>query len=293
MENDFENKYYKTLKEKSMEAKTAKLLEKEIVNKGVRLLDQVVVKYLHFSKTYKNAKEILEFADVEDKKLHYIISKMKLHNKDFAGLFRNLDGNNQRLLLEAFHIHYEDKQDPKYNEQKGLLRHMRKLDLIRTNNYYMSYWELFNFEIRFLFKWLLLAGNNNPETLLEEIDTELWNYYEVAKIENYGNAKNWGEFWLFLKNHNIKKRSLIVKHIITNPFNLQEMEIQFDVKQREDLNGKFQVNIILDGFQMTTIAMYNSDVESLIHKGILHHTRPDKSVDGAGILLTSKAYKTK
>jgi len=203
-----------------MITKTRKPLEKELVQKSVKYLDKVIVKYLHFTKTYKEAKKTLEWADVDKDKINYIIGKMKLHSKSFSGLFCNLDGKNQRIVLDAIHVSYEDKKDPNpaYMTPTEYSQHRRKLSLIRDNNYYMSYWELFNFEIRLLFKWLILAENNNPETLLKEIDIELWNYYEVAKIDNYGNAKNWGEFWLFLKNHDIKKRALIAKYIIKNPF---------------------------------------------------------------------------
>jgi len=70
------------------------------------------------------------------------------------------------------------------------------------------------------------------------------------------------------------------------------MEI-IDVKESKQIKGKYEVNIILDGFCLQTIAMYNSDIESLINNRVLFYTRKDKSVDSAGILLTSKAYKTK
>jgi len=63
-------------------------------------------------------------------------------------------------------------------------------------------------------------------------------------------------------------------------------------KKNKEFN-RFQVNIILDGFCLSTIPLYQSDVESLISKGILNYTRENKTEDSAGILLTSKAYQVK
>jgi len=95
---------------------------------------------------------------------------------------------------------------------------MTEMDRVTNDKDYISFWQLFNFHVKFLDKWLILAFNNNPETLLTELSPGLWKCYKKTKIENFGSAKNWAKFWVWLRNNDIKQRKIIVEEIITNPF---------------------------------------------------------------------------
>lgn len=71
------------------------------------------------------------------------------------------------------------------------------------------------------------------------------------------------------------------------------MNIQFDVKDSKEVKGKYQLNIYIGGLCVSTIAIYNSDIEAMQHQGIINYRNKDKTVDSAGVLLTSKVFKTK
>jgi len=181
------------------------------VKKGINLLDEFIPRSLEFTKSMKQAEIMLKNNWVEPKQISYYQSKLKYHNKDFAGFYCNQDTNNRRIIFNTFNIFCEKGNMPEDQIEKFHLR-------IEFQQGKKDKWDYEPFEALFIHYFCLLAYNKNPisffETALNSI--ELVNLFKKSKLENFGRYDVWAKFWLYLsKNGYHAEKSLIAEFLFS------------------------------------------------------------------------------
>jgi hypothetical protein len=69
--------------------------------------------------------------------------------------------------------------------------------------------------------------------------------------------------------------------------------IQIDILPLKDLEGMYKLNLYISGFCIQTTLLHNSDLDKLINEEIVDNCNKDRTLDGSGVLLTSKVYECK
>jgi hypothetical protein len=183
----------------------------EKIKKGIDLLDKFIPKALEFSKSLTSITKMMHVNHQDDVVAKYFKDKMKHHDMDFAGFYCNQGDRYRKICFKIFGVEYDKGELPEDYSEATQLRY--KYIFAKRDK-----WEYESFELQLIQQYCLLAYNRNPESFFrDEIKNQaLSEYFTQSKIQNYGNFKNWSNFWLYLmktKAENEKKE--IVKFILT------------------------------------------------------------------------------
>ena len=179
--------------------------------KGIDLLDKFIPKSLEFSKSLKQAETMLKYNRVDAKKIAYYQSKLKWHNKDFAGFYCNQDTPNRRIIFKTFNVPAEIGNMPEDAQERFHLR-------FEFEQGQKDKWNYEPFELLFVHYFCLLSYNKNPISFFEKElkNNELVELFKKSKFENFGRYDVWAKFWLFLsKNGKEIEKQLIADYLFS------------------------------------------------------------------------------
>lgn len=184
-----------------------KVFENEQIEKASKTIDrftQEIPYYWHeMSKKQIQNEFVSVFFESEPPKIKHLIDRWYSMGKDIAGFYLGLDEKVIRQLFDYYNIELEPD---KYEDDSSALT----MALING----VSRWEVFPFESHVVRQFYLLANNNSLQ-LLTKIIPGTKEPLEIAKIDLFGNGRNWSSAWLIL---NDEQKLFLSTYVLTTKF---------------------------------------------------------------------------
>ncbi|MFV0331964.1 MAG: hypothetical protein ACK5KL_19405 [Dysgonomonas sp.] len=183
-----------------------KIFEIEQIEKASKTIDSFIKEvpyYWHeMSKKQIQTEFVSVFFESEPEKIKHLIDRWYSMNKDIAGFYLGID---EKVIRQIFNYYLIDLEPDKYDDSTAL-----RIALIKG----VSRWEVFPFESHTIRQFYLMANNNSLE-LLSDIIPSAKELLETAKIDLFGNGRNWSNAWLLL---NDEQKLLLSGYVITHKF---------------------------------------------------------------------------
>jgi hypothetical protein len=183
-----------------------KVFENEQIEKASKTIDSFIKSipyYWHeMSKKQIQNEFVSVFFESGAEKIKHLIDRWHSMNKDIAGFYLGID---ERVIRQLFDYYYIELEPDKFDDSTAL-----RMALIKG----VSRWEVFPFESHVIRQFYLMANNNSLE-LLSDIIPHTGELLEMAKIDLFGNGRNWSNAWLIL---NDEQKLLLSAYVITHKF---------------------------------------------------------------------------
>lgn len=175
------------------------IVEQQKTDEAVNLLDRILPKALALTKS-RNSAKVTFLPVIGENDTNYFLSKLKLHDMDFAGFYCNQDDKHRELIFLSLNEYYGTSNFPQDDLEKFYI----KFDIANKKK---NIWDYDVFEFQVLHKFCLISYNNSPISFFRK--NNLANLEEIfikTKITNYGNFNNWAKFWNKMNELNIEER---------------------------------------------------------------------------------------
>ncbi|MFV0468560.1 MAG: hypothetical protein ACK5MK_06490 [Dysgonomonas sp.] len=183
-----------------------KVFENEQIEKASKTIDSFtkeVPYYWHeMSKKQIQNEFVSVFFESGPEKIKHLIDRWYSMNKDIAGFYLGID---EKVIRQIFNYYLIELEPDKYDDSTAL-----RIALIKG----VSRWEVFPFESHTIRQFYLMANNNSLE-LLSDIIPGTKKLLETAKIDLFGNGRNWSSAWLLL---NDEQKLLLSAYVLTHKF---------------------------------------------------------------------------
>lgn len=183
-----------------------KVFENEQIEKASKTIDSFIksIPYYWLEKSKKQIQNefVSVFFESGTEKIKHLIDRWYFMNEDIAGFYLGLD---EKVIRQLFDYYFIDLEPDKFDDSTAL-----RMALIKG----ASRWEVFPFESHVLRQFYLMANNNSLE-LLSDIIPNTKESLELAKIDLFGNGRNWSTAWLLL---NDEQKLLLSAYVITHKF---------------------------------------------------------------------------
>jgi len=189
---------------------------KQQIEKGIELLDELIPESLKFTKSLKQAERMMKEVYVPTSEIKYILGKMKYHNNDFAGLYCNQDAQHRQMIFKSMFVPYSSDKMPKKDTREGAFEHFKLQAAIARKQ--VNKWDYLCFEFEFLHRFCLMANNKNPLDFfcnhLKNI--QLSHLFNESKLDNFGSYEIWANFWLFLSKNQCENEKFVLADYVFN-----------------------------------------------------------------------------
>lgn len=183
-----------------------KVFENEQIERASKTIDSFtkeVPYYWHeMSKKQIQNEFVNVFFESGPEKTKHLIDRWYSMNKDIAGYYLGID---EKVIRQIFNYYLIELEPDKYEDSTTL-----GMALIKG----VSRWEVFPFESHTIRQFYLMANNNSLE-LLSDIIPSAKELLAMAKIDLYGNGRNWSSAWLLL---NEEQKLLLSAYVLTHKF---------------------------------------------------------------------------
>lgn len=183
-----------------------KVFENEHIERASKTIDSFtkeVSYYWHdMSKKQIQNEFVSVFFESKPEKIKHLIDRWYSMNKDIAGFYLGID---EKVIRQIFNYYLIELEPDKYEDSTEL-----QMALIKR----VSRWDVFPFESHTIRQFYLMANNNSLE-LLFDIIPGTKELLETAKIDLFGNGRNWSSAWLLL---NDEQKLLLSGYVLTHKF---------------------------------------------------------------------------
>lgn len=183
-----------------------KIFENEQIEKASKTIDSFTKEipyYWHeMSKKQIQNEFVSVFFESGPEKIEHLINRWYSMDGDIAGFYLGID---EKVIRQLFDYYYIELEPDRFDDSTAL-----KMALIKG----ASRWEVFPFESHVIRQFYLMANNNSLE-LLSDIIPNAGELLEMAKIDLFGNGRNWSNAWLIL---NDEQKLLLSAYVITHKF---------------------------------------------------------------------------
>jgi len=167
------------------------------IQKAIQVIDTVTDGIIDETINLSFFEKVL-YGKLDQELYKHVISKWRYKEGDFFDFYMNSSDEVKRYILEGLGIEVESDKYPDYAS--------RTMELIKKK----KRCEVFPFETEVLHQYFLFGFNNSLE-ILKELSPSAWKTVEEAKIDRYGNYRNWTAFWSMASQED---KILLFKYII-------------------------------------------------------------------------------
>ncbi|MDH6311212.1 hypothetical protein M2451_003873 [Dysgonomonas sp. PFB1-18] len=183
-----------------------KVFETEQIVRATEAIDSFtknIAYYWHeMSKKQIQNEFVSVFFESKPEKIKHLIDRWYSMNRDIAGFYLGID---EAVIRQMFNYYLIELEPDKYDDSLAL-----RMALMKG----ASRWDVFPFESHTIRQFYLMANNNSLE-LLFDIIPNAKELLETAKIDLFGNGRNWSSAWLLL---NDEQKLMLSAFVLTHKF---------------------------------------------------------------------------